>query len=398
MDEQKKALVKGLVIGFAALLMVQCAAVGFLWVFRRLTKAEMTPASKIQEIVRLLDAHYVDTYDKALAIETMYAGLVYGVGDPYTVYLDEDTLTRFLEQTAGEYAGIGISVTIDRKDNRITVAAVFENSPGARAGIRAGDKIVGVEGQEVWGDGYEEAIEMIKGKPGTRVNLTIYRESTERTFNIDVTRENISIPTVSYKMLDNGIGYVRLSAFEGVTYRQFMTAYESLSAQGLTGLIIDVRNNPGGLLHIVTSIADELVPEGVIVYTETKDGTRNYINSGESHIGIPLAILVNGASASASEVLAGAVKDLGVGVLVGTQTFGKGVVQDLFRLPDGSAVKITVSKYYTPGGVCIQGEGITPDYAVEMEDSLRLDFGEFPAEDDPQLRKAVEVLEQQIAY
>lgn len=353
--------------------------------------AGVSTDAKAQRILQILDAQYVDSFDRDYAIESMYAGLVYGVGDPYTSYLDRKTLTSFMEQTEGTYAGIGIVVSI-ADDNRITVVTPFEGYPGAKAGILPGDKIIRVNDSDVSGDVYEEAIAMLKGMPGTSVNVTIYRESENRTFELTVMREQIDIPTVSHKMLDNRVGYIRITNFDRVTYNQFLTAYEDLKKQNMRGLIIDLRNNPGGLLNIVTDMTNLLVPEGYIVYTEDKSGKREYTYSDDTYIEIPLVLIVNGNSASASEVMAGAVKDMGVGELVGTQTFGKGLVQNLFDLRDGTALKITIAKYYTPSGVCINGEGITPDHIIDMPNELTTKISSLSLEEDPQLQKALEVV------
>jgi carboxyl-terminal processing protease len=193
-------------------------------------------------------------------------------------------------------------------------------------------------------------------------------------------------------MLDGVIGYIRIEGFERVTLGQFIDAFEDLQSQQMRGLIIDVRNNPGGLLDVVTQISNILLPQGVITYTEDKNGQRKFYNSDERHANLPLVVLVNENSASASEVLSGAVRDLAGGALVGTRTFGKGIVQNLYPLPDGSAVKITVAKYYTPGGVCIQGEGLIPDYVVEIAPELSLRAGSLELEEDEQLQKAIEVM------
>ena len=353
--------------------------------------AKTSTDAKVQRILQILDAQYVDSFDKEQAIESMYAGLVYGLGDPYTSYMDQKTLTTFMEQTEGTYAGIGVVVSI-AEDNRITVVTPFEGYPGAKAGILPGDKIIRVNDSEVSGDVYEEAIAMLKGMPGTSVNVTIFRESENRTIELTILREQIDIPTVSHRMLDDQVGYIRITNFDRVTYNQFLTAYEDLNSQHMRGLIIDLRNNPGGLLNIVTDMTNLLVPEGYIVYTEDKNGKREYTYSDDTYIEIPLVLIVNSNSASASEVMAGAVKDMGMGELVGTQTFGKGLVQNLFDLRDGTALKITIAKYYTPSGVCINGEGITPHHIVDMPNELTTRLSSLSLEEDPQLQKAIEVV------
>ena len=234
-----------------------------------------------------------------------------------------------------------------------------------------------------------EAITKIKGEEGSLVNITIYRQSENKEIDFNIERSAIEVQSVAGKMLEDGIAYIAISGFKANTFDQFSKIYDELMNEGAKGLIIDVRNNPGGLLDVVNKIADKLLPEGNIVYTIDKEGNRTDYNSDKESVNVPLVLLVNGNSASASEILAGAVQDSGTGELVGTQTFGKGLVQNIYTLPDGSALKITIQKYYTPNGVCIQGTGITPDYVVELPEEA----GPVIIEDeDTQLIKAVEVL------
>jgi carboxyl-terminal processing protease len=235
---------------------------------------------------------------------------------------------------------------------------------------------------------------MTKGAPGTIVTITVYRPSDKASFDISIVREKIDIPTVSSKMVGDGFGYIRITAFDRVTYDQFKSAYDDMGEKGAKGLIIDLRNNPGGLLDTVAKITDILVPKGILVYTEDKNGNKEYTYSDENAVKVPLAILVNANSASASEVLSGAVKDLKAGVLVGEKTFGKGIVQNLYPLSDGSAVKVTVAKYYTPSGVCIQGDGIEPDYPVALPNGPAAGLSGLEESEDTQLQKAIQVLEE----
>jgi len=352
---------------------------------------------KMEEIVALLDAHYVDEFDHDALYEMMYEGLAYGVGDPYTAYMDADTFQEYMIDTEGIYTGIGVVVTPDMDTNRIVIVSPYENYPAAKAGLLPGDAIVRVEDTDVFGDTMDLAVSMMRGEPGTDVTITVYRESENRSFEITITRELINMPTVSHKLLDDGIGYLRITTFDRVTTAQFKTAYADLLKQNMTGLILDVRNNPGGLVSVVCDIADMLVPRGTIVSMVDKYGRSEPHKSDASCIDVPLLILVNGNSASASEILAGAVKDLGVGELVGTRTFGKGLVQTIFELEDGSALKVTIQKYYTPSGVCIQGEGIPVDYEIDMSDELSVRISSLSLEEDVQLTKAIEVMQGKLA-
>ena len=349
---------------------------------------------KIDTIYKILDSNYVEEYDVNDTREMMYAGLVAGIGDPYTSYMTADQFERFSEDTEGEYEGLGIIVSVDEY-NRIIVVAPFDDSPGAKAGIKSKDCIIKVDSESVYGDKLDDAIKMMKGPKGTTVTITIYRESEtegDRTFDLEIIRDKIEMQTVKHRMLENEIGYLRITGFERVTLDQFKEAYNDLKANGMKGLILDLRNNPGGLLDVVINITDIIVPEGTIVYTEDKNGKRNYAKSDKASIDMPLLILVNGGSASASEVLSGAVKDLGVGKLVGQTTFGKGLVQNIFNIGDGSALKVTIARYYTPSGVCIHGTGIEPDYPIEMSDDLAAEISMLTLEEDIQLSEAVRIM------
>ena len=347
---------------------------------------------KMNIIYRIIDTHFVDQFYIEDLERGMFIGLMYGLGDVYSTYLSASEYAQFEERTRGVYAGIGAVVT-STEDGRVVVVSPFDGSPAAEAGIMAQDVIMSVDGVDTMNIGLDLVVAMMRGLPGTDVEITIFRESENRTLDFTITRDFITIQTVSYRMLADGIGYIRLSGFEQVTYEQFKEALDSLIEQGAKGFILDVRNNPGGLLDVVADIVDLLVPEGIIVFTEDRYGNRDYLHSGADYLGKPIVLLVNGSSASASEVLAGAIMDYGVGALVGEQTFGKGLVQRVFPLPDGSAVKLTVARYFTPNGISIHGEGITPDYVVPMAAEYRARIAGLTLEEDVQLQKAVEVME-----
>jgi carboxyl-terminal processing protease len=290
-----------------------------------------------------------------------------------------------------------VLVTSDPDDSLVTVVTIYEGSPGNAAGMLPGDKFMKVNGVDVTNASLDEVTSMTKGPAGTVVTITVYRPSEKSAFDISIVRKKIDIPTVSQKIVGEDLGYIRITAFDRITYDQFREAYDALGKEGIKGLIIDLRNNPGGLLDVVTKITDILAPKGILVYTEDKSGKKEYTYSDEECVKVPLAVLVNGNSASASEVLSGAIKDLKVGVLVGEKTFGKGIVQNLYPLSDGSAIKVTVAKYYTPSGVCIQGDGIEPDYPAELPVDLSLRISSLAENEDTQLQKAIEVLNEKIA-
>jgi carboxyl-terminal processing protease len=385
-----KTFFSGVAVGIASLLMINVfisylSPIGL--------SSRRVYARKTQTILRVIDQHFMGEYEVSDLKESMFFGLVYGLGDPYTIYLNAPSFEAFMEQSSGVFAGIGIQVSVDPIDNKLTIITPFANSPAELAGLLPRDKIIKIDGKLVFGDNLSEAISMIQGEVGTSVSLTIFRESTNETFDVDIIRENIEHPTVIYRMLEDNIGYIRITTFESVTASQFKIALEELTSLGMDGLVIDLRNNPGGLLHSVAQITDLLVPPGGnIVFTENKQGNIFEIPSKSDHIDIPLVILVNGNSASASEVLAGAVKDYEVGTIVGTTTFGKGIVQSIIDLGDGTAIKLTTAKYFTPNGTSIHGSGITPDYIVEMENHLSVRINNLTLEEDVQLYKAIQVI------
>ncbi len=347
--------------------------------------------AKMNEIEKIVDENFALEYDESDLVESKYAGYVYGLDDPYSVYLTEESYAKMMESTNGEYVGIGVGVSPEPDKNTILINQVFTNSPAEKAGLQIGDEIVKVEGELVYGDKMDDAITKIKGKEGTSVVLTIYEKKTGDLKDITVERDSVIVDTVFSEVLDDNIGYIRIASFDAVTDEQFEEAYDNLINQNVKGLVLDLRNNPGGLLDVVCNIADIFVPEGNIVYTEDVNGDREYAKSDASKIEIPLQVLVNGNSASASEVLSGAIKDYGVGELVGEKTFGKGIVQRIFKLKDGSAVKLTIAKYYTPSGVCINGIGIEPDYEVVLDEESTINlFRNFDRSYDTQLAKAVE--------
>ena len=347
---------------------------------------------KLAEIQQVIDKNFSGEIDEEKLKDYMYLGYVSGLEDRYSYYMNKETFEEFMKQSEGSYVGIGVSTTIDSKDNKIKIVSIFEGSDAASSGIQVGDKIIKVKNTSVDQSNYTEAINAIRGAEDTKINLTIFRESENKTFETEVTRKSIDIPTVSGELLENEIGYIKISEFDRVTYSQYTNAFNNLKEQGMKLLLIDLRNNPGGLLDTVVKITDTLVPKGTITYIEDKYGNKSYEYSDENCINMPLVILINGNSASASEVLTGAVKDFGVGKLVGEKTFGKGVVQNTFKLSDGSGIKVTIAKYYTPNGICIHGEGIEPDYEVKNNnyDDSMIELP--PMEDDKQLQKAIEVI------
>lgn len=350
----------------------------------------MSNTAKIRQIEEMLDTYYVEDYDKELAEELMYTGLVAGVGDPYTYYLSADSLAEQVEKNSGHFVGIGVEIYAG-DDGYIVVSSVTPGGPAEAAGILAEDKITEVDGESITGKTAADVSALVKGEEGTDVTLTIFRESTGEVLEKTVTRQDIQVQTVSWRMMDDNIGYISITNFRENTYNQFKEALDTLEAEGMEKLVLDLWNNTGGLVKSAHEIGEELLPEGIMVYTMDKEGNREDTLCDDVYNDVPMVVLVNGYSASAAEILAGAIQDTGRGELIGTTTFGKGLVQRLFTLPDGSGLNVTIQKYYTPNGTSIHGVGITPDYEVELPEEYAQQTN-IPAEADTQLQKAVEVL------
>ncbi|MBD5518392.1 MAG: S41 family peptidase [Lachnospiraceae bacterium] len=321
--------------------------------------------------------------------EGMYAGMVSALGDPYSVYYTEEEWDELMRETEGIYYGIGAYLMLDETTGAAKISGVIDNTPAQEAGLRADDLIYMVDGEMTMGLELSEIVARVKGEEGTTVHLTIYREGESDYLEIDVERRKIESPTVNYEMLENDIGYIQITEFDDVTTDQFTEALAAVKGSGAKGLILDLRGNPGGSLNVVVDIAREILPKGLVVYTEDKYGERDEYNcDGRKELEIPLVVLVNGNSASASEILAGAIKDYGKGTLIGTTTFGKGIVQRVLPLTDGTALKLTISAYYTPNGNNIHGVGIEPDIVCEFDGDAYYDDGV-----DNQLERAVEEME-----
>ena len=348
---------------------------------------------KAGEIEELINAYYLDEIDGQKVEDTMYTGMVAGLEDPYSVYYSKEELESMEESISGAYSGIGATLTQDPDTGDLSVVSCFDGTPAQEAGLQPGDVITGWNGNSVEGMELSELVSKIKTDPEEQLTLEIERDG--ETLEVELTRREVQIPTVEYEMLDDQIGYIRLVEFDEVTADQFKEALEDLENQNMKKLIIDVRNNPGGVLQVVCDMLDQLLPEGLIVYTEDKNGNRKEYTSDEEHqFSKPLAVLANENSASASEIFAGAIQDYGIGTIVGTTTFGKGIVQRTFYLSDGTGVKLTVAKYYTPKGHDIHKKGITPDVETELDEELK-NQSSISHEEDNQLQKAIEVLQEE---
>lgn len=349
---------------------------------------------KLEALEDLIEDQYYrdEDIDTDAMIEGMYAGLVDSLGDPYSVYYTAEEWQDMLSETEGIYYGIGAYVSLDTTTGFAKISGVIADTPAEEAGLRENDIIYLVEGETTQGLELSEVVSRIKGEEGTSVHLTIYREGESDYLEIDVTRRKIESPTVSYEMYDNDVGYIQITEFDEVTTDQFKEALAVIKGSHAKGLILDLRSNPGGSLPVVVDIARLILPRGLVVYTEDKNGKRDEYNcDGKNELDIPLVVLVNGNSASASEILAGAIKDYNKGTLIGTTTFGKGIVQRVQQLTDGTAVKLTISSYYTPNGNNIHGIGIEPDIECEFDSDAYYDDGV-----DNQLERAKQEIEKMI--
>lgn len=342
---------------------------------------------KLGVLENTIKQYFWQDVDESTLEEGVYKGLLESLDDPYSVYYTHDELVQLQQQTEGIYYGIGAYISQDNEMGYVRVSKIIKNTPAEASGLQQDDYIYKVDGEDMQGKDSSYVVSKIKGEAGTKVTITVVREGATDPIDIEVERQKIESPTVEYQMLDNDMAYIQITEFDLVTTEQFEEAYKQAQADGMKGLILDLRSNPGGNLSTVCDIARMILPKGLIVYTEDKYGKREeYTCDGANQIKVPLVVLTNGYSASASEILAGAVKDYGIGTLVGTTTYGKGIVQKVINLSDGSAVKLTVSNYFTPNGNNIHKIGIEPDVEVEF------DAEQYKNGVDNQLEKAKEVL------
>lgn len=342
---------------------------------------------KLGVLENTIKQYFWQDVDESTLEEGVYKGLLESLDDPYSVYYTHDELVQLQQQTEGIYYGIGAYISQDNEMGYVRVSKIIKNTPAEASGLQQDDYIYKVDGEDMQGKDSSYVVSKIKGEAGTKVTITVVREGATDPIDIEVERQKIESPTVEYQMLDNDMAYIQITEFDLVTTEQFEETYKQAQADGMKGLILDLRSNPGGNLSTVCDIARMILPKGLIVYTEDKYGKREeYTCDGANQIKVPLVVLTNGYSASASEILAGAVKDYGIGTLVGTTTYGKGIVQKVINLSDGSAVKLTVSNYFTPNGNNIHKIGIDPDVEVEF------DAEQYKNGVDNQLEKAKEVL------
>lgn len=334
------------------------------------------------KVIYLVKGQYLEPVDAAALVDGSIRGIVDSLNDPYSVYLDPKTFAQLQDQIRGSFGGLGILVGV--KDELLTVVRSYEGTPAARKGIQAGDRIVTIDDIDARGIDLDTAIGLMRGPVGSSIQLTVERENQPKPLEFKLVREQISVPTVEGQLVqDTGIGHVLISQFTENTPDELEDVLYDLQSQGMRGLVLDLRDNPGGELKSAVKVADNFMPAGPVVFVDYRVGRDESFNAGESHLKLPLAVLVNGGSASAAEIVAGAIKDSDTGVLVGTKTFGKGIVQTVFPLDQGAGLKMTTARYLTPSGHFIHNKGIEPHVVVEQEPRAKVDL---------QLERAMEMV------
>lgn len=400
---------KGVAVGTLATLLVVTLTAGGIWLgvsagsqrkvlsqneeSSREAILEKSVEEKSGEIADLIDQYYYEDVDEEALVEGLYAGMVEGLGDPYSAYYTAEEYRALTESTSGIYYGIGAVLTQNVNTKVVTILHVYPGTPAEEAGVKDGDVIVKVG--DIEGDSMElsELVTHIKGEEGTTVHLELLRSGELEHIQLDVERRQIEVPTVQSEMLEGQVGFIQISEFSESTPEQFSEAWKELENQGMESVIVDLRDNPGGVLQSVCAMLDAILPKGLLVYTEDKYGSRSEYKSDAECTKLPMAVLINGNSASASEIFAGAIKDYEYGTLIGTTSFGKGIVQTIIPMEDGSAVKVTMAKYFTPKGNYIHGAGIEPDIELEYSYQEETEGEVYNPLHDNQVLKALEVLQ-----
>lgn len=349
-------------------------------------------ADKLSYLETLIDEVFLEDVDNDQYEEGIYKGFIASLRDPYSTYYTAEEYESLMESSSGVYYGIGSTVSQNVSTGIISIVKPFVNGPAFKAGILPGDVIYKVEGEEVTGVDISEVVSRMKGPEGTKVSIEVIREGEKEAIPFTLTRRKIEVPTIEYEVLKGNIGYILISEFDEITVKQFNEAIDKLEKQKVTGLIIDVRDNPGGLLSSVVKMVDRIIDKGLVVYTEDKYGNREEESAVDSNkFNKPLVIMINGNSASASEIFAGTIQDYGAGKILGTTSFGKGIVQRVIPLSDNTAVKLTISKYYTAKGRDVHEVGIEPDIEVELDEELRKKVV-IQHDEDNQLQEAIKVI------
>ena len=351
---------------------------------------------KIDEIFTYMNIYYYGEIDKEEIYNSMYSGVLESLGDPYSVYYTPEEYKDLQVSTSGTYYGIGAGVSQNVNTMEVTITKVYRGTPSEEAGLKNGDKVISVEGIDATTVEVSELVQYIRGEEGTTVHMVIFRPSTGETLEFDVERRHVVLPSIEGEMLEDGIGYIQITEFQDQTDEQFAQMVNQLKSQGAKGLIIDVRANPGGLLSSVVNLLDQILPKGLLVYVQDKYGNRDDYTSDALCINMPIVVLTDENSASASEIFAGALKDYDYATLVGKTTFGKGIVQNIIRLSNGDAMKITTAKYFTPKGNDIHKIGVVPHVEVDYEYSGP-ENENYDKQYDSQFLKAVEIMKEKLA-
>lgn len=407
-EAAKNNFAKGALVGILAVLLVTVTVFAILFKLEVITFGG-SPAiaggsdsladkayDKLASIEKKLEAFYFDDVDDETIIDNICRAYLDSYGDKYTVYYDREEYSSLMESSSGSFVGIGVLVS-KNEDGTIKAEKVYDGSPAEKGGLKDGDTILSIDGVSVVDEDLDTSVARIKGEKGTEVTIEARHPGSDQTQKYVLTRDLVDYVMVDSMMLEDDIGYIEMIQFSDVTYEQFKDAYDKCLSQGAKGLIIDVRDNPGGLLTSVCDILDMLVPDGLLVYTEDKKGNRtDYKGKNPAEAEVPIVVLVNGSSASASEIFAGCMQDYGTATIVGTTTFGKGIVQSVMTLSDGTAIKFTTSKYYTPKGQDIHGNGVHPDVEIEYDYETIMSKDEITYKDDNQVMKAIELLRQKI--
>ena len=350
---------------------------------------------KVNLLSDVIDQYYYKDITDEEKMEGIYKGLMSSTNDKYTEYYSPKEFKDLMVTMEGDYGGIGATLSQDKATKEVSVVEVYEGSPAARAGLERGDIVISVDGHLGTDESLDDFVQRIRGEEGTSIEMVYKRDDQEHT--IEITREEVIVPSVSHRMLDDKIGYIRISSFVNGTQKDFEDALADLQSQGMQGIVFDMRDNGGGMVDSVVAILDDILPAGTVVYTMDKSGKReDYTSDDAKKIDIPVTVLVNENTASAAEIFTGAIRDFNYGTIIGTNTFGKGIVQSTVPLSDGSAVKITVATYYTPSGECIHEKGIKPDIELEFSyaDENPTEYDELK---DNQVQKAMEVLGEKLA-
>ena len=351
---------------------------------------------KLNEIYEWMKIYYYEDYELSDIQQSLFDGVIGGLEDPYSVYYTPEEYQDLMVSTSGTYYGIGAGLQQDPDTMQVTITKVYRGTPSEEAGLKNGDIIISVEGIEATSMEVSALVQQIRGEEGTKVHMVIYRESTGETLEFEVERRNVELPSIEGELLEGGIGYIQVLEFQSKTDEQFQEMVEKLTKEGMKGLIIDVRANPGGLLSSVVNMLDYVLPEGLLTYVEDAYGNKSEYRSGASCIALPIVVLTDENSASASEIFAGAIKDYNYGTLVGKTTFGKGIVQNIIPLSDGDAIKLTTAKYFTPLGNYIHGTGVEPHVVVDYEYTGPEDE-DYDKQYDSQFVKALEILKEKMA-